>query len=621
MSGVGITAPDLAVRLFGAARAAPVGTDVIAGRLSFRLEGLALRWLRWDGIEFLRGIAFVVRDRDWGTYAPEVTLEAEERGTDKTALRLAAHIAQRQATLACRVSVMADATGLTVSGTATARGRFTTNRAGFVVLHPAACAGRTVRVAHTDGSTSAGRFPSLISPHQPFFDIAAIEHEALTGVSVHVAFSGEAFEMEDQRNWSDASFKTYSRPLARPYPYAIDDGETVAQSVRVAVHGTLAAGQRSRRRHAPRIEVTDGPPVRLPRLGIGGQPGEFQGSAAQLARLAALRPALLLAEFRATVPDSAALAGYRAALEATGAKAAVMLRPDPTGGLAPALDALALAGIRPAELALANADEAAVRLARRALPAARIGAGTDAFFAEFNRAPPPSAGFVFWTVTPTVHATDDASVMETLPALAHQAATARARHPGTALWCGPVTLRMRFNPNAAAASPPTPDVAPTDMDARQRGLFGACFTLGQIAAWSAAGLETLVLHAPFGPSGLIHARAKFPQPWYDALTEGAVYPVWQVMAGLAGQSGAALRTMRNDAPEHVVALATADALWVGNLGTDAIEIALPGTRARVLDADSFAEAATEPDEFWIRGTKPLASGLLRLGAYAVGRVT
>ncbi len=30
--------------------------------------------------------------------------------------------------------------------------------------------------------------------------------------------------MEDHRNWSDASFKTYVRPLALPWPYTLQRG-------------------------------------------------------------------------------------------------------------------------------------------------------------------------------------------------------------------------------------------------------------------------------------------------------------------------------------------------------------------------------------------------------------
>ena len=40
---------------------------------------------------------------------------------------------------------------------------------------------------------------------------------------------GDTWETEDHRNWTDASFKTYSRPLSLPYPYAIAKGETSAR--------------------------------------------------------------------------------------------------------------------------------------------------------------------------------------------------------------------------------------------------------------------------------------------------------------------------------------------------------------------------------------------------------
>ena len=41
--------------------------------------------------------------------------------------------------------------------------------------------------------------------------------------------------MEDQRQWGDASFKTYNRPLAKPWPYQIEDGSVLEQSVCLTV--------------------------------------------------------------------------------------------------------------------------------------------------------------------------------------------------------------------------------------------------------------------------------------------------------------------------------------------------------------------------------------------------
>ena len=48
---------------------------------------------------------------------------------------------------------------------------------------------------------------------------------------------GDAFEMEDQRNWADASFKTYVRPLSKPRPYVIAKGAADRQRITVSVEG------------------------------------------------------------------------------------------------------------------------------------------------------------------------------------------------------------------------------------------------------------------------------------------------------------------------------------------------------------------------------------------------
>jgi len=50
-------------------------------------------------------------------------------------------------------------------------------------------------------------------------------------ISAFLKFSGEVFEMEDQRNWTDASYKTYCTPLDLPFPVSMERGETMAQEV------------------------------------------------------------------------------------------------------------------------------------------------------------------------------------------------------------------------------------------------------------------------------------------------------------------------------------------------------------------------------------------------------
>src|SRR6185369_6694664 len=117
-----------------------------------------------------------------------------------------------------------------------------------------------------------------ISPNQPFVEMRAIAHEVEPGTWAEVRFAGDIFEMEDQRNWTDASYKTYCTPLRLPYPAPIAAGETVAQSVTLSLAGgEKGAGSTENTASAP-VVVTIGDELLgpLPRIGLGvashGQP-------------------------------------------------------------------------------------------------------------------------------------------------------------------------------------------------------------------------------------------------------------------------------------------------------------------------------------------------------------
>ena len=77
----------------------------------------------------------------------------------------------------------------------------------------AGVAGTPLTVVRPDGASTLAEFPRMISPAQPVVDIAGLGY-SVQGVNVTITFSGEIFEMEDQRNWTDASYKTYVRPLS-----------------------------------------------------------------------------------------------------------------------------------------------------------------------------------------------------------------------------------------------------------------------------------------------------------------------------------------------------------------------------------------------------------------------
>ncbi len=60
-------------------------------------------------------------------------------------------------------------------------------------------------------------------------DLRALTHAFAPGFAVTCRMEGDTFEMEDQRNWTDASYKTYVRPLALPWPYTLAAGERLSQ--------------------------------------------------------------------------------------------------------------------------------------------------------------------------------------------------------------------------------------------------------------------------------------------------------------------------------------------------------------------------------------------------------
>ena len=112
-----------------------------------------------------------------------------------------------------------------------ARGRaltdFLTNRTGFVVLHPIQNVAGRSRAGHRNDRQDF-RYPisrtdrSCAADDEPACD----PHEFAPGATVECRMEGDTFEMEDQRNWTDASYKTYVRPLALPWPYTLANGET-----------------------------------------------------------------------------------------------------------------------------------------------------------------------------------------------------------------------------------------------------------------------------------------------------------------------------------------------------------------------------------------------------------
>ena len=73
--------------------------------------------------------------------------------------------------------------------------------------------------------------------------------------------------MEDQRNWTDASYKTYVRPLALPWGYTLAKGSRHEQSVQLSFDGRLE-GRGEEKGSDVRITLGGNLATNMPDLGV-----------------------------------------------------------------------------------------------------------------------------------------------------------------------------------------------------------------------------------------------------------------------------------------------------------------------------------------------------------------
>jgi hypothetical protein len=647
--------PSRAIKLCGTEQADVVGRTLVAGPLTVELDNGNLRYLRVAGVEVLRSLSFLVRDENWGTYIPVLSDVKVEQRADGfwVSYRATCRRGDMEIAYDARIEGKADGS-LEFIGIATPKTDFLTARTGFVVLHPLkGVVGHNVEVEHTDGTIEKSKFPEPVNPVQPFLLIRSLTHEVVPGLKAVVRMEGDAWEMEDHRNWTDASFKTYVRPLALPWPYTLKAGESVRQSVTLKLAGKPSKPAKAR--GAPGVEVQVGGPTRqtMPVVGLGMPAEEIEHAVANLDLLKLASPRLLICHFDPRQKHGRTqLYGYRLLCEQVGAQCELEIVVESVDRFAQELrDVAALvhdSGLKPSAVAVCPVGdlksvlpggprppaphlEALYQAARDAFPGVELGGGMFSFFTELNRKRPPAhlLDFVHNATCPIVHAADDRSVMETHEALPWQVKTARGYIGKAAYRIGPSAIGCRDNPHGKTFTPnPNNErICLVKMDPRQRGLFGAAWSLGYVSSFAPTGVESVCLGAPTGPLGIIYRKADYAQPWYDEVSGAAVYPAFHVLAGLSRAAGSKIveAISSNEAAVRTVAYKARGGtlLWLANLTANDQKVAIQHRGSAMfgslLDEGSFEKATTDPRGFQ-RSAKPLAQPALTLKPYAVGIV-
>ena len=462
----------------------PQQTELRAGPLSLLFEAGDLRYIRLGNSEILRRIYVAIRDHNWDTIAPKLSNVEMDVRPDSFQIRYDVENRQADLDFAWQGIISGDARGtVDFKMQGQARSTFRRNRIGFCVLHPMACAGLAAKIEHVDGTFEETFFPKLIAqqlvkdghpwPVAPFDNMRALSHQVLPNLWVEVRFEGDIFEMEDQRNWTDASYKTYCTPLSEPFPVEIAAGTKITQSIRLSLSGEQPAVSTDEKQRELTLFIGDGPDAPLPDLGLGVASHGRPLTTREIDRLSRLHPSHLRVDLSLSDP------AYRAKLLQASSEARAL-----GAGLEVALflsdNAQAelddLAGFLVEEkspvlrwLVFHHQEKTTtarwVELARGRLSGhgIPIGAGTNVYFTELNSQRPPveALDVVAYSLNPQVHAVDNSSLVETLAAQAVTVESARQIVGDRSLVVSPVTLRPRFNPNATGPEPePEPDRLP-----------------------------------------------------------------------------------------------------------------------------------------------------------------
>jgi hypothetical protein len=549
---------------YGSENVLPASIALRAGPLDLTLVDGQLRRICLGQREVLRRIYFAARDSAWRTAPNHITITQQVISPEGFFITYQAEVRLGELQLNLEATLCGTSDGnVSFAIEALALNDFASNRIGLCVLHPAACAGTACSITHVDGRIEQGCFPTLVAPHQPFTAIQTIVHTVQRGVQAQVEFEGAVFEMEDQRNWSDASFKTYSGQLSasQPLPIHIAAGTRISQKVTLRLFGARPTSVRKspRRIVLAYNEDTSQP---LPALGLGlsgiGAPfREVDFQAIRDLNVQHLRLDLDLAN-PLTFQALHQLAHPFMPLEL-----ALTLTPNFEKELAelarivgqgkPRVSRWLVYGTSSVELGQV------CTLLRWLTPGVPIGSGSNENLAELNRAHPDLAtlDMVCFALNPQVHQTDNDTLVENLGSQQALVATARAIAGGKPLVISPVSLRPRsVSEGHGLKRIPRADEIAAMADPRYTSLLGASWLALTLANLSAAGgVASITCFDAFGWNGVMErvGDSTFSSRWPELA--GAVYPVYHVLAWVGMRVGGELLPVASSDPLRVGSMA------------------------------------------------------------------
>jgi hypothetical protein len=500
-----------------------------AGVFSIRYQNGFLRHISYGDLEVVRMIYMALRDQNWTTYEPIIENEKVNQQHDSFTIHYDCyHELAGKRIFHWHVAITGSSDSVIafeIQGEALAD--VLKNRAGICVLHPIhLTAGQPCELIHTNGDQIKKSFPVFISCENPFKNLKAFrwrcQYDWFT-----LRFEGDAFETEDQRNWSDTSYKTFCTPLDKPFPVQLLAGDTVHQKVFFQAEGDLLPIVAS---HDKAIEITAlEQKSRLPFIGIAASTETETLSEENIQALHDLK----LNHYRIEVQPSQPSWENKFIMDCSHAgllklPLEIALHISDLTELTsfyetylkvkPEVQRIILLSVNQASTEQSLIDK--LGTFRKLLTPLQIGAGTDYNFRELNcnRFNADFLDFISYSIDPQEHAIDDLTIIENIQAQADTVRSAQQIYgESKAIHVSSLTLKRRFNP-AATVSKDKILSNEQKADPRLQTPFAAAFTLGSIKSLSTAGAQSVTLYQTIGKQGVV-SESGDKYPVYHILKE------------------------------------------------------------------------------------------------------
>lgn len=511
-------------------------------------ENGSIRWIKVGNIEIVRMIYSAVRDHNWGTIEPEIIAENIEVTEWGFRVEVRLKYQKHDIDFEADYTILGVENQLVFEMQGEAQSTFLSNRTGFCVLHPIKeCAGKICTVLHPNGVNEKAIFPEFVSPVQPMMNISAMEWEPENGISAKLSFTGDIFEMEDQRNWTDASYKTYCRPLSMPFPFEIKKGEKIQQKIVLEIRVELQNGTNDNNYS---FSFDKNKIIKIPEIGIGAtsRNESLENTEAELLKQLPLKHLLIEIKF---FKQSWKLELAKAIAESTLLELPLFLVMYFSEKFENEIKEVRLnfqnKKIKVKYILVVGKNhlpddlifDAVFDELKTIFPETKIGAGVNAYFAELNRNRPQSqkADFISFTICPQVHAFDNASLVENLEAQKYVVESARKLYPEKPVFVSPVTLKQRFNVVATSPKPaPGTGELPSFVDTRQNSEFAAQWLLGSLKYLAQSGTDLVTYFESVGWRGFIQGNYEPPIPGKFKAKKRDVFPVYYALKELSGFS-------------------------------------------------------------------------------------